>query len=136
VLSTRARRRLGFAATEHTWGHGMRLGAIRDLLHCEVLAGDRLLDADVDTVVATDAMSAVLASPHPHALLITGLTNIQSVRTALIAYISAVLYVRGGRPNEAAIKLATEKKIVLLATELGMFDSCGILYTRGIKGAG
>jgi predicted transcriptional regulator len=114
----------------------MTLGAIQDLLHCEVLAGDHLLDADVDTVVASDAMSAVLASPHPHALLMTGLANIQSVRTALIAYISAILYVRGSRPNEATIKLATDKKIVLLTTGLGMFDSCGILYTRGIKGAG
>jgi predicted transcriptional regulator len=114
----------------------MRLDAIQDLLHCEVLAGDHLLDADVDTVVAADSMSAVLASPHPRALLITGLTNIQSVRTALISYISAILYVRGSRPNEATIKLATDKKVVLLTTDLGMFDSCGILYTRGIKGAG
>ena len=114
----------------------MRLGAIQDLLRCEVLAGDHLLDADVDTVVASDAMSAVLASPHPHALLVTGLTNIQSVRTALIAYISAILYVRGGRPNDATIKLAADKKVILLTTELGMFDTCGILYTRGIKGAG
>jgi predicted transcriptional regulator len=113
----------------------MRLAAIRDLLCCEVLTGEHLLEADVDTAVASDAMSAVLASPHPQALLITGLTNIQSVRTATVAYISAIAYVRGTRPNQATIQLASEKKIVLLATALGMFDSCGILYRHGVKGA-
>jgi len=117
-------------------GVGVRLSAIRDLLDCEVLTGAQLLDTEVDTVVASDAMSAVLASPHPQALLITGLTNIQSVRTALIAYVSAIVYVRGSRPNEATIELASTRKLVLLSTTLGMFDSCGILNSRGIKGAG
>ena len=113
----------------------MRLAAIRDLLKCDVLAGEDGLDAELDTAAASDAMSAVLASPRPRALMITGLANIQSVRTAQVAFISAIVYVRGTRPNEAAIALAREKKIVLLATKLGMFESCGILYGQGIKGA-
>jgi predicted transcriptional regulator len=113
----------------------MRLEAIRDLLQCEVLTGADLLDADVDTVVASDAMSAVLAAPHPHALMVTGLTNVQSVRTALIAYISAIVYVRGTRPDDVTVRLARDKKLVLLATTLGMFDCCGLLHKLGIKGA-
>jgi predicted transcriptional regulator len=79
-------------------------------------------------------MSEVLASAHPGALLITGLTNIQSVRTADVADISAILYVRGKRPNEKTIQLAREKKIVLIATALGMFEACGILRDHGLKG--
>jgi hypothetical protein len=113
----------------------MRLDAIRDLLQCEVLTGADLLGANVDTAVASDAMSAVLATPHPQALMITGLTTIHSVRTALIAYIPAIVYVRGARPDEATIRLAREKKIALLATALGMFDCCGILHRHEIKGA-
>ena len=112
----------------------MRLDAIRELLQCEVLVGAHLSDLDVDTAVASDAMSAVLASPHPRALMVTGLTNIQSVRTALIAYIAAIVYVRGSRPEEATIRLARDKNLVLLSTAKGMFESCGILHSHGIKG--
>ena len=93
------------------------------------------MEVEVDTAVATDAMSAVLSSPHPHALLLTGLSNVQSVRTALIAYVSAVIFVRGTRPNEATIQLAKERSLALLATERGMFDCCAILHSNGIKGA-
>jgi len=113
----------------------MTVAAIRDLLQAEVLTGDTPLDLEVETAVASDAMSAVLASPRPKALLITGLTNIQSVRTALIAYMSAIVYVRGTRPNAATIQLASDRQLVLLATPLGMFDTCGILRDHGVKGA-
>lgn len=113
----------------------MKLTVVRDLLSCEVLAGDGLLDAEVDTAIASEAMSAVLAHPHPRALLITQLATVQSVRTALIAFVSAIVYVRGSRPSESTIQLAREKGIVLLSTRLGMFESCGVLHSHGIMGA-
>jgi hypothetical protein len=113
---------------------GMRLERLRDLLRCEVLTGVDALDTEIDMAVASEAMSVVLASPHPRALMITGLTNIQSVRTAHVSYMPAILYVRGSRPTEATVKLAHANKMVLLSTELGMFDSCGILYSHGIRG--
>ena len=113
----------------------MNLAAIRDLLQCTVLGGIERLDIEVDTAVAADGMSAVLAAPHPGALMITGLSNIQSVRTADVAFISAIVYVRGTRPNETAVEFARKKKIVLLSTALGMFDTCGILRDQGVKGA-
>lgn len=113
----------------------MRLAAIRNLLQCTVLTGGDGLDLEVETAVASDGMSAILASPHPRALLITGLTNIQSVKTAHVADIAAILYVRGDRPNEKTIELALQKRIVLLGTALGMFDACGILHAHGLRGA-
>ena len=113
----------------------MKLTTIHDLLHCEVLTGDHGLDLEVDTAVASDGMSAVLSAPHPGALMITGLTHLQSVRTADVAFIVAILYVRGNRPNGTAIEFAHRKKIVLLSTPLGMFDTCGILRNEGLKGA-
>lgn len=112
----------------------MRLALLRNLLRCEVLTGMEALDTEIDTAVAADAMSVVLASPHPRALMITALTNIQSVRTAQVAYLPAIIYVRGSRPTEATLKLARDNKTVLLSTQLGMFESCGILYSHGIRG--
>jgi predicted transcriptional regulator len=110
------------------------LSEIRNLLQCTVLTGGDNLSIEVEAAAASDGMSEVLASAHPGALLITGLTNIQSVRTADVADISAILYVRGKRPNEKTIQLAREKKIVLIATALGMFEACGILRDHGLKG--
>jgi hypothetical protein len=112
----------------------MKLSEIRDLLHCATLSGEESMGLEVETAVASDGMSEVLASPHPGAILITGLTNIQSVRTAVVADIPAILYVRGKRPNDKTVEVAREKKIVLMATAEGMFDSCGLLRARGLKG--
>ncbi len=112
----------------------MRLAAVRDALQCEVLAGEDSLSVDVETVVASDGMSEILAFGRPDALMITGLTNIQSVRTADIAQVRAVVYIRGKRPAANALDLAKEKRIPVLATGLGMFDVCGILSGLGLKG--
>jgi predicted transcriptional regulator len=113
----------------------MKLSEIKDLLHCSVLAGADRLGLEVDTAVASDGMSEILAYPHPGGLMITGLTNIQSVRTADVADIPVILYVRGKRPSEKTVELARSKNMVLLATKLGMFDVCGMLRDRGLKGA-
>ena len=113
----------------------MKLEEIRDILQCDVLTGHQDLSVEVDTVLASDGMSEILAFGSPGALMITGLTNIQSVRTADFADVRAIVYLRGKRPNERTIAFALKKKIPLLATGLGMFDVCGILREQGMKGA-
>jgi len=112
----------------------MKLAEIRHVLQCEVLTGDAGLSIDVETVVASDGMSEILAFARPGALMITGLTNIQSVRTADIANVCAIVYIRGKRPNEKAIHVARKSNIPVLATGLGMFDVCGMLRELGLKG--
>ena len=112
----------------------MKLAEIRDVLDCEVLAGGDDLSVDIETVVASDGMSEILAFARPGALMLTGLTNIQSVRTADIANVRAMIYIRGKRPTEETIKVARNCGIPVLATKLGMFDVCGILYKLGLKG--
>jgi len=112
----------------------MKLAEIRDVLQCEVLTGEEDLSTEVETVVASDGMSEILAFARPGALMITGLTNIQSVRTADIANVRAIVYIRGKRPNDAAVKLAQSNNIPILATNLGMFDVCGILRDQGLRG--
>ncbi len=112
----------------------MKLADIAAALGCEVLnEGD--LDQDVDAVVASDGMSEILAFHAPGALMLTGLTNVQSVRTAVVADVHAIVYVRGKRPADKVVDLARAKKIPVLLTTLGMFESCGILYNAGLKGA-
>lgn len=112
----------------------MKLTEISDVLQCEVLVGADALAVEVETVVASDGMSEILAFARPGALMITGLTNVQSVRTADIANVRAIIYIRGKRPDEKALDLARRNDIPILATELGMFDVCGMLRERGLKG--
>ena len=112
----------------------MTLAEIRDILQCEVLTGEDGLSVEVETVVASDGMSEILAFARPGALMITGLTNVQSVRTADIANVRAMVYIRGKRPVEKVIGLARQSDIPVLATRMGMFDACGMLREAGLKG--
>jgi hypothetical protein len=59
---------------------------------------------------------------------------VQSVRTADIAEVKAIVYVRGKLPEKEAIDLAKERGIVLLSTNLPMYESCGRLYACGLPG--
>ena len=112
----------------------MTLQEIQELLQCEVLTGGDNLQVDVTQVVASDGMSEILAFARSKELMITGLTNIQSIRTADIAGVSAVIYCRGKLPDKKVIEFARQKHIPVLATKMGMFNICGVLYSKGLKG--
>lgn len=111
----------------------MKLDKIAGILDCEVVAAvDR--EIEIEAVVASDGMSEILAFHRPHALMLTGLTNIQSVRTAVVADVEAIVYVRGKRPTQKVVDLACTNGIPVLLTEMGMFDSCGLLFQAGLEG--
>jgi len=112
----------------------MKLEEVNRILNCQVITGDDKLGEEVKVGCGADLMSDVLAFIKPNALLLTGLTNVQSVRTAEIAEVIAIVYVRGKLPDKDAIELAKEKGIVLLCTNLPMYESCGRLYQHGLAG--
>ena len=83
-----------------------------------------------------DLMSDVLAFTHEGTLLMTGLTNPQVVRTAEMAGITAIVFVRGKVPPPETVTLAEGKGIPLLASKHTMFETCGRLYSAGLPGCG
>jgi len=111
----------------------MVLQDILNILEAEVLTCHDSLDIEVKAAKASDLMSDVLTMSDSGILLLTGLTNVQAVRTAEIADLSAIIFVRGKRPDQKTIKLAEGKKIPLLATRLSMYESCGLLYGNGLS---
>jgi predicted transcriptional regulator len=111
----------------------LKLEEIAEIIECEVVVGRRGFDHDFDRVCAADLMSDVLAFAPPGSLLLTGLRNAQSVVTAHMAEVKAVIYVRGKMPDEAAMKLAEQKGIPLLTTRLSMFEACGRLLEKGLR---
>lgn len=112
----------------------MTLKEIKELLQAEVITGDDLLDKEIAAAGASDLMSDVLAFGRPGILLLTGLSNSQSVRTANIIDAKAIVYVRGKKPDQEGIQLAKEKSIPLLSTKFMMYAACGLLFSHGLKG--
>ncbi len=105
-----------------------------DILQAEELCNTKGDNVQIDIACGCDLMSDVLLHAKAQCLLLTGLTTVQSVYTAEMADIKAICFVRGKKPQEAVIQLAKSKGIILLATNLPMFESCGKLYRKGIKG--
>ena len=112
----------------------MKLTQVRDILEAQVVLGEQSLDLEVEIACGADLMSDVLAFTKPGSLLLTGLTNSQAIRTAEIAEIKAICFVRGKRPRPETVELAREKKMPLLCTALPMYESCGRLYREGLAG--
>ncbi|MDK1031854.1 MAG: DRTGG domain-containing protein [Planctomycetia bacterium] len=112
----------------------MNLVQVRDLLDAEPAAGDQALDCDVKMACGADLMSDVLAFTKSGSLLLTGLTNSQVIRTAEVAEIRAICFVRGKRPQPETLELARERGIPLLCTHLPMYEACGRLHRGGLPG--
>jgi len=107
---------------------------VQKLLDGELVSGTECMDRKVKTVCAADLMSEVLAFAQESTLLLTGLTNIQVIRTAEMSDLVGVVFVRGKRPSQELIALAGMKNIPLLVTNHSLYESCGRLYEKGLKG--
>ncbi len=115
----------------------MKLTEIRRLLECEVLCGEELLEqTEIESCFAADLMSDVLAFSKSGGLLVTGLTSLQSVHTADIAELAAILFIHDKRPGGPVVEVARHKNIPLLTTRRFMFETCGLLFDHGLTAAG
>lgn len=111
----------------------MTLDEVRRFTEAAVLAGEDLLDRQVDKGCGADLLSDVLAVTEEGFLLVTGMVTPQAVRVAEVMNACAVLFVRGKRPTLQVVEYAKGAGIPLLATRKGMFETCGILYGRGLR---
>ena len=113
----------------------MKISEVRDILDAKILAGKDQMDGEIDSAFGSDLMSDVLAFVNDRVLLLTGLVNLQVVRTAEMMDISAIVFVRGKSPDDSIIELAEAKGMVILTTDLTMYESCGKLYAGGLTGS-
>lgn len=112
----------------------MKLRDVKDILEARVFVGEDKLDIEVNTAFGADLMSDVMAFAKAGSLLLTGLTNSQVVTTAASRNIAAIILVRGKEPSTEAVDMAKELQIPLLATQYILFETAGILYSKGIVG--
>ena len=109
----------------------MKASEICNVANATVLSGEHMLDTEIKSAFASDMMSDVLAFAEDQTILITGLVNPQTVRTAMMLDIKCILFVRGKKPDDSVVSLAEENGIIVLATDLKMYSVCGKLYNAG-----
>ena len=114
----------------------MTFKEIKEMLQCEVLCGEELLDStQIEKAFAADLLSDVLAYAKEGTLLVTGITNQQVVRTVEMLELRGIVFVRGKKPDTETINLARSKNIPMLTTRYIMFETCGRLYQCGLTGS-
>ncbi len=111
----------------------MKLSQIIELTKGKVLCGNEHLDSDLGKAFSSDLMSDVLTLGMTDILLITGLVNLQVIRTAEMADIKHVLLVRNKTVSEEIIELAQDNGMCLIHSPVSMFKASGELYHAGLK---
>ncbi len=114
----------------------MTLEDVLKIIDGRVLSRNVDLSIRVTMACGADLMSDVLSFTHAGTLLMTGLTNPQVVRTAEMAGIQAIVFVRGKLPPSETIALAESMGIPLLATRHTLYETCGRLYSAGLPSCG
>jgi len=112
----------------------MKISKIVELLGAEVVCGEDRLEEEVHNACGCDMMSDVLAYVKDQAVLLTGLCNLQVVRTAVMMDMKCIVFVRNKKPTDDIIELARESDIVVLTSPKRMYTACGALYVNGLQG--
>jgi len=114
----------------------MKLREVVAVIDGRVITANSNLDSEVAMGCGADLMSDVLAFTHDGTLLLTGLTNPQVVRTAEMAGIQAIVFVRGKIPPSETIALAEERGVPLIASKYTLFETSGRLFEAGLPSCG
>lgn len=114
----------------------MRLSEVKDILNATVCVGEDKLDMDVLSACGCDMMSDVLAFVKDQSILITGLVNLQVIRTALMMDMKCIVFVRGKKPDEKLIDMAKEHELVIMTSDMRLYEACGRLYAGGLRAKG
>lgn len=120
----------------------MTLTKLMQLVDARTYTPTLMRDKDIQFGFCSDLMSDALVIMNSvrdktildHTILITGLATQQSIRTAEMLDVDVVLLVRGKIPSEKVIMLAIEANVMIISTEVTMFNASGLLYEKGIRG--
>lgn len=113
----------------------MKLEELKEILQVNILHLENN-DCEFEVAFATDLMSDALhliQNNSEKTLLITGLCNAQSVRTADMLDLKTILYVRGKCLQEEDLELAKSLNLNILSTTATMYEVCGQLYEKGLQ---
>ena len=110
----------------------MKVKEIVKLIDGQIISGEDRMDESVVYAFSSDLMSDVLTIKVDNFILITGLANIQSIRTAEISDVQFILFVRGKKVTEEMISLAKDNGMAIIQTDYSLYKTSGILYGAGL----
>jgi len=99
----------------------------------EIHCGEHRKEDKIGRAFCSDLMSDVLTLGCQDIILITGLANLQAIRTAEMADITYILFVRDKVITEEMLELANENDMVLLRCQSSMFKVAGELFAAGLQ---
>ncbi|MDE5418911.1 hypothetical protein L3049_12970 [Labilibaculum sp. DW002] len=111
----------------------VKVADVVDKLNASVICGNGDLNQDIDFGFASDLMSDVLTIDSDNLLLVTGLNNLQTIRTSEMSDIPYILFVRDKKASEEMKNLAEESGITILECRYSMFRACSILCNMGLE---
>ncbi len=111
----------------------MTIKEISEIIDGTILCCHEKQASQVEHAFASDLMSDVLTVEKENVLLITGLANLQAVRTAEMSDISFIIFARNKKINSDIIALAKDTGIMLMESPYSVFKISGELYKAGVK---
>lgn len=103
------------------------------LVRGKIVGGSQYKNQEAECICASDLMSDVLTLCNDkNLMLITGLCNVQSIRTCEMFDVKIILFVRGKKVTPEMVELAEDNEMVLIETDFSMYKTSGILYVAGI----
>lgn len=125
--------RMQFLLFFYCWYKEMKVEEIINLIDAKIVCGEEFSDREIEKAFASDLMSDVLTTPFDNGVLITGLANPQSIRTADMMDVSTIILARRKKATEEMIALAKENDMVLLESPFSVFHISGVLYSHGLS---
>jgi hypothetical protein len=111
----------------------MTIKEISRLIDGKVICCEERNSTNVEYAFASDLMSDVLTVENENMVLITGLANLQAIRTSEMSDIGCIIFARGKKIGEDMISLAIENKMILVESPHSLFHISGELYKAGVK---
>ncbi len=111
----------------------MKLCDLTNVIDGTILVGGDQPDLVIDRAFAADLLSDVLALTEEQTTLVTGMINPQVMRVAEILNVTAIIFVRGKIPPQSLLEYAVKLDIPLIATKKTMFETCGLMYSHGVR---
>lgn len=111
----------------------MQVSEICQLLSAKIICGEEHASANIERGYSSDLMSDVLTLDTDHLLLITGMCNLQTIRTSEMADIRFIVFVRNKKVTDEMLALAKENNLCLLESPFTLFKASGILYQAGLN---
>src|SRR5512133_2794200 len=111
----------------------MKAVDIINLTKGKLVCGSEPAVVELSHAFSSDLLSDVLTVNRTGILLITGVANLQTIRTAEMAEVACILLVRNKRVTDEMKKLAGELGVTIIESPISMFGASGKLYQGGLR---